>query len=188
MNYKCYPPTPKYKQVIKFNCALNLQLLAKTKKIQQIQINYHSPHRSERSKEPPSPNPLQLRFHNNYRISRPATQFKGRSNSIKDNKLSVETISLHKKKPLYENLNYGSPQIFQKMSPEFIISTSKIIIPSKYQIEAPRVKRAETQYSIHNNSPKISIAKKIKTTKASNLNIEPSGLDGWNVDPMEEMF
>ncbi|CAD8079560.1 unnamed protein product [Paramecium sonneborni] len=111
---------------------------------------------------------------------------KSRSPSLESNWFNIKKIK--KKIDPFENLNYGHPKIFQKLSPDQMIPTQlstpvtakvqkRIVIKKK--TEPARIARSNTQYSISRQEIKNNTSSSRIIQKRENKK-EPSGeLKGW---------
>ncbi|KAM3135132.1 hypothetical protein pb186bvf_012778 [Paramecium bursaria] len=163
MNYKYYPPSPKYK--IRFNCSNNLDFMKQSKKLYQIKFAAISPEKIQ----------TYTPIIDNYKF------FKARSTSQQE-KLEINSIGLSRSRLLdFSNKQSSSPQIFQKLPPDQIIQQKTI--ESKPSSTSIRIKRSDTQYSFPKQPIIIKLNKKIKTKKEST-----SEIDAWKVDGADEYF
>ncbi|CAK80647.1 unnamed protein product (macronuclear) [Paramecium tetraurelia] len=176
-NYKYLVQSPKKqlqpKVTIKYSTAINLDHIPK--------FSYGSPRSLARQITNLSPT-VQLNSSRNKKT----VESKSPSPLIESNWLNINKIK--KKIELFENLNYGHPKIFHKLSPDQMIPTQLSIpitahakkrIMIKKKCEPDRIARSNTQHSMgrqemKNNTSPSRVLQKRKNKK------DPSGeLNGW---------
>ncbi|CAD8091312.1 unnamed protein product [Paramecium sonneborni] len=182
-NYKYLIQSPKkqaqLKVSIKYSSAINLDQIPK--------FNYRSPRNLARQITNVSPT-----IHLNSSKNKKNIESKSRSPSLESNWFNIKKIK--KKVDPFENLNYGHPKIFHKLSPDQLIPTQlskpltvhvqkRIVIKKK--TDPDRIARSNTQYSISRQEIKNNTSSSRILQKRENKK-EPSGeLKGWQGWHME---
>ncbi|CAD8154504.1 unnamed protein product [Paramecium octaurelia] len=173
------------KIIIKYSTAINLDHIPKFK--------YKSPRNLARQITNISPT-IQLNSSKNKKT----VESKSRSPSLESNWFNIKKIK--KKIDPFENLNYGHPKIFHKLSPDLMIPTQlstpitghiekRIVIKKK--TEPARIARSNTQYSISRQEIKINTSSsRILQKKESKKETsgELKGWQGWHVEHYDDFI